>query len=536
MFIHDGEKNSLCVARNISERKRLEEVLAAREQKFRSLVESFPDLIISYDRDGRIRYLNSAMLRELELVSAEACIGKRPGEFWPDGRFTEIEQAAKQVVESGAETTLEFPRPSPVGELRIHEVRIVPEQDVAGQIIGTIAVGRDITERKRLEEELIKTEKLESLGVLAGGIAHDFNNLLMGIMGHISLVGQHVPAQSDAAKSLEIATRTCQSAMELSRRLLTFAKGGEPIKKTLDLAPLLRDCLSLHARNMRVELHVAADLGQVEADEGQLFQVFVNLVVNANQAMPDGGTLSVYAENMAPECDDGNPAECHVRITFADDGCGIPEEILPKIFDPYFTTKPGGSGIGLATSHSIVVRHGGRLSVSSRPGGGSVFTVYLPSCKEPSPALPFSTPRKSVVRDKQAILVMDDEEMIRTLMRMLLTSLGYHPTLSADGAEALALYREAMEAGMPFAAVSLDLNVPNGMGGKEAARQILSYDPEACLIVASGYSDDPVMASPKEYGFRAVLAKPFTIGQLKAALCTLGVADAEGRPLSQSFS
>lgn len=406
-------------------------------------------------------------------------------------------------------------------------VRYIAKSDYAFATMACISrqVLREwelIQERNRIRDDLDKGGKLESLGVLAGGIAHDFNNLLTVMLGHMTIAKESVPRPSTAYSSLTVAVSACDAGIRMARRLLSFAKGEALEKGALPVGDLVRECLVLLAGTVKVELDIPPELHQVQADRGQLHQVFSNLILNARQAMPDGGTLGVRAENVISRGDEtGLLPGAYVRITFTDQGCGIEEEMLPHIFDPYFTTKSEGTGLGLASSDAIVVRHGGKIVVSSRKGVGSVFSVYLPAqvpeqaeeqAVRPDRTLP---PREDGVR---RVLVMDDEEELRSLVGTIAGHLGYQATVCCNGAEAVSLYNSALECGTPFTAVILDLVVSKGMAGKEAARRILTRDPGARLIVSSGYRNDPVMADPASYGFSAALPKPYRFKELEAVL------------------
>ncbi|MBC8019322.1 MAG: PAS domain-containing protein [Verrucomicrobia bacterium] len=395
-----------------------------------------------------------------------------------------------------------------------------------GKPLRMIGTHTDITDRKKHAEEQLKIEKLESLGVLAGGIAHDFNNILTGIMGNISFSLMFIDPMHKSYKRLTEAEKASVRAGELAQQLLTFARGGEPLKKVASIQHLVNESVSLvlSGSNVRGIIDIPDSLHAIEADEGQISQVFNNLIINATQAMPGGGTLTVTARNK--EINSVNtqalPTGMYVRISFADEGCGISADDMKKIFDPYFTTKSAGNGLGLASAHSICSRHGGNIGATSTVGKGTTFTIYLPStgviCAEHQTE---TAKQNSRVHQGSPILVMDDEEMIRDLAAEMLEYLGCQVTTCADGAEALVLYKAAMESGTPFAAVIMDLTIPAGMGGKEASQQILAIDPAACLIVSSGYSNDPVMSDYKKYGFNAAVAKPYNMTEFSRLLSSL---------------
>lgn len=380
-------------------------------------------------------------------------------------------------------------------------------------------------ENARLFREIHRhaEEKIESVGVLAGGIAHDFNNLLTAILGNISLAKIETDPQEEAFKVLSQAEKASLRAKDLTQQLLTFSKGGAPIKKVASIIPLLRDCVPFAARgpHLRYEFSLADDLWPVEIDEGQIGQVIQNVVINAGEAMPERGTIQIRGENVMVEKEESKQGLLrvggkYVKISVKDHGVGISEENLSKIFDPYFTTKSNGSGLGPATTYSIIKKHGGYIEVESQIGVGTTFHIYLPASQKKIP------PQKKVQEPSPSrrgrVLIMDDEEIVRYATGSLLAHFGYEVESAKDGAEAIALYQKCRQTGQPFDVVIMDLTIPGGMGGKEAIQRLLEIDPEAKAIVSSGYSNDPVMADYKEYGFRGVVAKPYQIEELRAVL------------------
>lgn len=381
---------------------------------------------------------------------------------------------------------------------------------------------RDITERKKMEEELLKGQKLESLGVLAGGIAHDFNNLLTGIMGYIDLASKNVKPEDKLHGWLNSAKKASVRAQNLTLQLLTFSRGGEPVKKSVSVRDLIEESTRfvLSGSNVKCEYSYQDDLSNVNADKGQLSQVIQNIVINGAQAMPSGGIISVRVKNTV--VGDGDPLPVspgeYVKMSFSDQGTGISKRDMAKIFDPYFSTKLEGNGLGLTICHSIVSKHNGAIVVDSKPGAGSTFTVYLPAFSADKVSEPKSIPPQTELRGSGRVLIMDDESQVLEIVGEMLIHLGYEPGFAADGAEAVDLYRQAMHEGIPFAAVILDLTIPGGMGGKETITKLLQLDPSVKAIVSSGYSNDPVMAEFSMYGFKGVVSKPFDIEQLSRVL------------------
>ncbi len=391
---------------------------------------------------------------------------------------------------------------------------------INGLPLKTTTIAHDITEKKKLEQELLKAQKLDSLGVLAGGIAHDFNNFLSGIMGNISLAKLGADQGEDIGEALDEALRVTSRASALTRQLLVFSKGGAPVKKTASISEVLREStlFALRGSKVKCEFDIAENLQPVRVDLGQFSQVIHNLVLNAIQAMPDGGTIWLNASNTTIETRPGFPLEAgmYVQITLRDQGCGIPQEHLLKIFDPYFTTKERGSGLGLTMTYSTIKAHGGHIEVDSQVGEGTHIRIYIPASYEKTAETASS--EICFIRGEGKILVMDDEEVIRSVTERILIELGYKVQCAADGVEAIALYREAMHSGKPFDAVIIDLTIPGGMGGREAIHQLLILDPEVTAIVSSGYSNDPIMSDFKKYGFRGVATKPYRIEQLSLLL------------------
>ncbi|HWB60204.1 MAG TPA: ATP-binding protein, partial [Chthoniobacteraceae bacterium] len=358
----------------------------------------------------------------------------------------------------------------------------------------------------------------ESLGIAAGGIAHDFNNLLTGIIGNLSLSLMTCDPEDDMHDRLSTAKKASIRAQELAQQLLTFAKGGAPVKKTSSIGQLIEETVNftITGTNVLKEIRIPATLWPVDIDSGQISQVVANLVLNAEQAMPAGGTVRVCSENFTLAQEDATLSYLRpgrfVKITVQDEGIGIPQEYIKKIFDPYFTTKPKGSGLGLATAYSIIKSHDGMITVDSAAGTGSTFSIYLPASD------------KEVVGDKPntqtpltgsgKILIMDDEEVICELVNHTLSPIGYAVTETRDAASCVRQYAEAMLSGHPFDAVIMDLTIPGGVGGREAVKQLLEIDPNVRAIVSSGYATDPVMSRHREYGFCAMLAKPYEISDL----------------------
>src|SRR3989304_2542869 len=384
---------------------------------------------------------------------------------------------------------------------------------------------RDITERKRveekkiaklIEEERVKTQRLVSLGVLAGGIAHDFNNILTVLMGNISFALQFLNPSDKLYNNLTEAEKAVFLAQDLTMQLLTFSKGGAPVKTILPIAAVIREAaeFALRGSNVRCDFVIPEGLKPVEADEGQMRQVIHNLVINSLQAMPNGGSISIRCENTTIGQEDSLSLKegAYVRGSVADKGIGIPEEHLSKIFDPFFTTKQKGSGLGLATSYSIIKKHDGLITVNSTPGFGTNFDIYLPASDK---EVTYEASDNNIpVFGNGKILVMDDEEIIRRLAGDMLNYLGYQSDIAANGEEAIGKFQEARDSGEPYDLIIMDLTIPGAMGGKEAIERLLRIDPGVKAIVSSGYSNDPILANYRKYGFSGVVKKPYRIAEL----------------------
>jgi signal transduction histidine kinase/ActR/RegA family two-component response regulator len=402
------------------------------------------------------------------------------------------------------------------------ELRV--EERTAELIQSAEQLRAEIAQREQTEEELLRARKLESLGVLAGGIAHDFNNFLTVVQGNIEVAKVQLNPGEPAQEFLNQAASACQRAKFLSSQLLTFAKGGAPVRSVVSIAQLVTDAVHLARTGspVGIEVKIADGLWSAQVDPGQIGQVLHNILLNARQAMPGTGTIEVRAENVA-FANGPDDADSRVRISIRDYGRGISADVLRRIFDPYFTTKPGGSGLGLATAYAIVVKHGGHISVDSTPGVGTEFVIELPaSLESPLPHSPVAVPMQT---GTERLLVMDDEEALRILFKAVLSKLGYDVQTARDGAEAIALYESTEAAGGGFDAVLLDLTVTGGMGGLEAAAKLRELNPSLKLIVSSGYSEAPVMSHFADYGFDAVILKPWTVKEISEVLRKVLIAD-----------
>ncbi len=402
---------------------------------------------------------------------------------------------------------------------RIFDRYSAPLYDSQQQHLARIWYFHDITQAKRLEEEKIKTKKLASVGVLAGGIAHDFNNLLAAILGNIDLSNYYLKGDEKVTPLLEEASNACLLAQNLTQQLLTFAQGGAPVTQTVQLKNVMEECcrFSLRGSNVDCKFSFADDLWPATCDSNQIHQVLQNLLINAQQAMPRGGTIDISSENVHHPGSAKLRAGTYLKIQIRDYGAGISAEHIGNIFDPYFTTKgmnsEKGTGLGLAIVHSIVTKHNGSIEVQSEKGKGSTFTIMLPASSEQEETS--EGPGQPV---KGKILVMDDEDIVLKMCQEILIALGYAATIVSSGKEAVTSYEQAMKDGNPFHAAILDITIPGGMGGEETAAAILRIDPQAKLIVSSGYATSPIISSPADYGFCDVLVKPYQVQVLAETL------------------
>ncbi|MBW2605215.1 MAG: PAS domain S-box protein [Deltaproteobacteria bacterium] len=517
-------KGVILYSRDLSARKQAEETLATEKERLAVTLRSIGDGVITTDVKGKILLINKEAEMLTGWTQAEA-IGSPLLEVFHiinekthDNCENPVEKVIKTKERAGLDSqTVLIARD---GTERIIADSGAPIFDRKSKIIGVVLVFRDISEKRKMEEERLKIQKLESIGLLAGGIAHDFNNILTAFMGNISLSKLYVKPEGKIFERLEEMEKATLRAMDLTGQLLTFSKGGAPVKKTLSISELIKDCaiFALRGSNVQCEFSFSDDLWPSEIDEGQISQVINNMIINADQAMPEGGKIQVCAENMVVDAKRSLPLQPgrYIKMSIQDQGSGIAKERLPRIFDPYFTTKQKGSGLGLATAYSIIDKHDGYIVAESELGVGSTFYIYFPA-SEKKVSVVKETRIKAFV-GKGRILVMDDEALIRDIAGQLLSRIGYDVEFAKDGAEAVKRYQKVMESGKSFDAVIMDLTIPGGMGGKEAVQRLLEIDPEVNAIVSSGYSNDPVMSDFRKFGFKGVVPKPYTIEELGKAL------------------
>jgi PAS domain S-box-containing protein len=523
-YTRDGRKMICTVMRDISRRKRIADELAAEKERLTVTLRSIGDGVISTDLEGKIFSVNQVAEKLTGWKEKEA-IGKPLAKvFYIVNEFNRqrCEDPVRKVMETGtvvalANNTILIGKD---GKEHVIADSGAPIMDSQNKIIGAVLVFRDITENRKMEAELVKAQKLESLGVLAGGIAHDFNNFLTAIIGNLSLAKIDSKPGDQVGAWLNEMEKASIQAKNLTQQLLTFSKGGEPIKKLVSLTELVKNSVtfSLRGSNVRCNFFISEDLLPVEVDEGQIGQVINNLVLNADHAMPEGGIIEICAENITLTADNefSLPAGPYIRTSFRDHGVGIRPDHLSKVFDPYFTTKQKGSGLGLTVAYSIIDKHNGRMTVESGLGHGTTFTIYLPASNKP--ASQPADEEKRLLIGKGKILVMDDEEFIRDVAIQMLSKIGYEVLVANDGNQAIEMYRQAQKSGEPFDIVIMDLTIPGGMGGKEAIQKLKKFDPNVKALVSSGYSNDPIMSNFRDYGFQGVVKKPYRIQDMSDAL------------------
>jgi PAS domain S-box-containing protein len=513
---------------NINELKDKEKALRQSEESYRHIFENAVIGVFQTTPAGRIIKVNKTFARTFgygspeEIIHAVLNIGEQL--YFDSRQRTEM---IRQLLITKEVKDFEAAFRHKSGSLIFGRLSVLGVWDDQGNLSHFEGFFEDITARKlaeeerdRLETQLAKAQKMEAIGTLAGGIAHNFNNILTAILGNLSLGLLQCEENHQLYKMLSQAEEATLKARSLAQQLLTFAKGGVPNRQPVFLPDIIKKAAALATAgaSSTCEFSFPEELWAVEADPDQIGQVINNLVLNALQAMPGGGPIKIGAENITLKSDSEFPLSGghYTKIYVRDQGVGIPPEISGKIFDPYFTTKESGTGLGLTSVYSIIKKHGGHILAETNPDGGATFSFFLPAIDKKAPEQ--ARLKEEAYRGKGRILVMDDEEMVREIIGTMISHLGYKTACAKDGEEAVKLYQEALKSGKPFDALIMDLVIPSGMGGKETIKELLALDPRVKAIVSSGYSDDPVMAHYKEYGFSAAIKKPFRIGTLSKVL------------------
>ncbi len=503
--------------KEVYERKRVTEVLRESQKMLSTVMDNIPQAIFWKDSNSVYLGCNKTFAAHAGLKYPSDIFGKTDDELpWSEEERNKYLEEEKKVFENKRAQYRSIETQTQKSKHAVIEVNRVPLLDSENNIMGLLGTYEDITQRSAMEEDLARAQRLESLGILAGGIAHDFNNLLTGILGNITLSRSLLKSGEDVTNRLKDAEFASLRARDLTMQLLTFAKGGEPIKKVVLFEHILEQSanLSLRGSNVICNFEVDSGLWPVEIDEGQITQVLNNIIINSNQAMPEGGTIKIGASNV--DIDERSKINLepgkYIKVSIEDEGIGIPAEYLDKVFDPYFTTKKDGHGLGLASCYSIIKKHKGIIYVNSELGKGSEFVFYLPANSDYISEVKEEI--KTYSKGSGRILFMDDEEIIRNVAKEMLETEGFSLEFAAEGREAIDMYKKSINSKQKFDLVILDLTVPGGLGGKDTIKEIIKIDPDVKAIVSSGYSNDPVMAEYKEYGFSDFVPKPYNSDQL----------------------
>ncbi len=515
---------------DITDRKRIEEVLATEKEWLSVTLRSMGEGVITADLEGKIILMNKVAenltgwtLEEAKdkLIGEVFCLENQDSTQFFENLIKKVSETERAINWESESTLI-----SKNGQKRSISNNYATVRDKDSNTVGIVAIFRDVMEKKRVEEELSKASKLESMGIFSGGIAHDFNNFLTVILGNLSMIKEQIGEKEDVAELLAEVEKATIRAKDLTQQLLVFSKGGTAlVKKVTSVSKLVQEVahFSLSGSNVRCEFSLGDNLWPVEIDIGQINQVINNLIINAQQAMSMGGVIQVNTKNVTMGIDETDEAllyECqkekYVKISIQDHGAGISKDNLDKIFDPFFTTKTKGNGLGLATCYSIIKKHDGIIKAISEPGSGTLFNIYLPAVEKNVEQE--SDEKEPMKLGKGNILIMDDEEMVRDVSGRILSRLGYKVQGAIDGVQAIEFYQKAQEKGAPFDVVILDITIPGGMGGQETMKKILEIDPNARGIISSGYSNDPVISEFKKYGFGMFMIKPYKMEELGKAV------------------
>ncbi|MFP4364415.1 MAG: ATP-binding protein, partial [Spirochaetia bacterium] len=521
-FIDGNITGATVYSRDITNMKQRQNEIQQEKDRLKATLRCIADAVITTDTEGRITLMNSQAQKLTSAVYTEA-----EGKYIEEVLRTRSPARFRQLIGHAIKTSVssEVPEREEIitknGIQRLISYSIAPISTPDNSVTGTVISFRDITNQERMEREIQNIQRLESVGVLAGGIAHDFNNLLSAILGNISIALMDIPEDSAASQVLKDAETASQEAKNLTHQLLTFAKGGNPVRETVDIAESINSSAQfiLRGTGTKYKMNAHSELWAASVDKGQFTQVIQNIVLNASQAMENTGTVEIECKNIT--IDRQLPGDLtsgeYIEITITDSGPGIPREHIENIFDPYFSLKPLGHGLGLAICHSIIQKHRGEILVFSEQGKGTSFVIYIPAEKDRTSSNR-NGQKTEAAKGTGNILIMDDDKINQRVIARLLHSLGYNCSIVDTGEQALSEYQKNFETQSAYSCVIMDLTIAGGMGGAKAIKKLLEIDPNAKAIVCSGYSNDPIMANYTEHGFSGVLAKPFTRKELAAAV------------------
>jgi PAS domain S-box-containing protein len=516
---YEGRPASLISTVDMTSRKEAELSLAAEKERLAVTLRSIADGVITTDDDARVVSINRAA-EELTGFTQLDAQGRPLDDVLTVVDGTKASELARSAL-TGALESRDATIQGKDGRRFTVSAKASPIQQTSGQRDGFVIVFRDVAKERQLFESMQRAARLESLGVLAAGIAHDFNNLLSSLYGHLELARDL--ASGDARSHLDLAAQAFTRTKALTAQLLAFAKGGAPVRKTASVERTVRECVefALSGSNVSAVLDVEPGLWSAEFDQHQIGQAIDNLVINAKQAMPQGGVVRVRVRNLIVMREDKASLQPgrYVEISIRDQGPGIPREQLPRIFDPFFTTKAGGNGLGLSVTYAIMKKHDGAVEVESDLGAGVTVRLFLPAAS--AAKVPTVPPKAAPRRGSGVVVVMDDEPAVRRVVTSMLKRLGYEPFEASEGSEVVGLVGELVQRGKRPAAVMLDLTVKAGRGGRDVVHELRELLPSVPIVASSGYSDDPVMARPLDYGFSASLPKPFLASELESTLSGL---------------
>jgi len=514
---------TLDLQKEVSERSSAEQALRSSEEQLRTIVDQSPMGIILWNSNFEVMQWNQAAAKIFG-YSAEEALGLPSKRLLVESMHPYIDKIWQKLISTHDGIRSHNENITKDGKIIQCDWFNTPLCDSVGTIHGALSLVENVTERMRTEKELLKIEKLESTGILAGGIAHDFNNILTAVLGNINLSLFDTTISPKTRNLLEAAEKAAIRAKDLTQQLLTFAKGGEPIRESTSLAEIIQDSASfvLHGGNVSCSYQLPKNLWYVVVDRGQISQVIQNIVLNSRHAMPKGGNIAIVCENVLPADDPFSlldPETLYVKIRIQDSGIGIHADLLDKIFDPYFSTKQEGSGLGLAITHSIINKHHGHILVNSEQGKGTEFIIYLPATSRPTEQ---KEDRQNVLVNTRPlrILIMDDDKAVQMVLGTMLEKIGHSVIIAGEGREAIKLYEDRLDSAEPVDLVIVDLTIPGGLGGKETMLELQKINPKIRVIVSSGYSNDPVMASFKNFGFCAAVSKPYMLEELSEAIET----------------